>query len=125
MPVYHNPSDLAPQFYSYGVSVKSPSRILFLAGQIAALEDGSVPEAIAEQTRVCFAKVRKVLACDGMTLADVTRLNYYLTKREDFAEFHQERMKELGNLKPASTLVFVSSLTQPRYRLEIEAIAAA
>lgn len=122
----HNPSGLpAPSFYSHGIEAEGAARVLYISGQVPTFPDGGIPDSISEQTATVFSKLKQVLAAAGMTLNDVTRMTYYLTSRDDFAAFSEERLKQLGDAKPGSTLVYVAGLVHPDYRIEIEAIAAA
>jgi len=122
----HNPPGLAsPSFYSYGVETSASARVLYISGQVPVDAEGCIPDSIAEQTAMAFEKLKLVLDSAGMTLNDVTRMTYYLTSRDDSAEFSKERLKQLGDARPGSTLVYVAGLAHPKYRVEIEAIAAA
>ncbi len=122
----HNPAGLpTPSFYSHAVEAAATARVLYVSGQVPVGADGAIPDSIAEQTAMVFSKLKQVLAAAGMTLNDVTRMTYYLTSRDDFAAFSEERLKQLGDAKPGSTLVYVAGLVHPKYRIEIEAIAAA
>lgn len=121
----HNPAGLpTPSFYSHAVETAAAARILYVSGQVPIDADGVTPDSISEQTAMVFSKLKQVLATAGMTLNDVTRMTYYLTSRDDFAAFSEERLKQLGDTKPGSTLVYVAGLVHPKYRIEIEAIAA-
>lgn len=121
-----NPTSLpTPSFYSHAVETDAAARVLYVSGQVPVDADGAIPDTIAEQTAMVFSKLKQVLAAAGMTLNDATRLTYYLTSRDDFAAFSAERLKQLGDAKPGSTLVYVAGLVHPKYRIEIEAIAAA
>jgi 2-iminobutanoate/2-iminopropanoate deaminase len=124
--IKHNPPGLAsPSFYSYGVETSASARVLYVSGQVPVDNAGHIPETVAEQTAMAFDKLKQVLESAGMTLNDVTRMTYYLTSRDDSAEFSKERLKQLGDAKPGSTLVYVAGLAHPKYCVEIEAIAAA
>ena len=121
----HNPPTLVPlSFYSYGVEASFGARVLYISGQVPPDAEGNIPESITEQTAIAFWKLKEVLASAGMTMNDVTRMTYYLTTREDFAAFSEERLKQLGGVRPCSTLVYVAGLADPKFRIEIEAIAA-
>ena len=60
-----------------------------------------------------------------MTMADVVRLNAYVTGREHMADYMRVRDRQFPGTPPASTLVIVSGFTRSEFVVEIEAIAAA
>ena len=71
--------------------------------------------------------LEQVLAAAGLTLADVVRLNYFVTDVPAFLEavpLVGPRLRAAG-CKPASTLLGIERLAQPGYMIEIEATAAA
>jgi enamine deaminase RidA (YjgF/YER057c/UK114 family) len=60
-----------------------------------------------------------------MTLANIVRLNAYVTAREHMQGYMRSRDRHFLAIPPASTLVIVSGFTRPEFFVEIEAIAAA
>jgi enamine deaminase RidA (YjgF/YER057c/UK114 family) len=60
-----------------------------------------------------------------MTLADVVRLNAYVTGREHMPGYMRVRDRQFPGTPPASTLMIVSGFTRSEFVVEIEAIAAA
>jgi enamine deaminase RidA (YjgF/YER057c/UK114 family) len=71
--------------------------------------------------------LERVLADAGLTLADVVRLNYYVTDVSAFlgaVPLVGPRLRAAG-CKPASTLLGIERLAQPECLIEIEATAAA
>ncbi|MHA4875596.1 RidA family protein, partial [Enterococcus faecium] len=73
--------------YSHAVEIEAGSRLLFLSGQLATRPDGTVPEGVAAQAALIFENVAAILAEAGMTMADIVRLNAYLTDRSDLAAY--------------------------------------
>lgn len=121
----HNPAGFAePAAYSHAVAVPASARTLYVAGQIAVDREGNSPAGFAEQAELVFANVKAALDAAGMTLADVVKMNTYLTRPSDYAEFVRIRSAAMGGNKPTSTLVYVSALAKPELLVEIEAIAA-
>ena len=59
-----------------------------------------------------------------MSLADVVKITVFLTGEDDIAGFRAARDRMIGEALPASTLVVVSRLVRPEWRVEIEALAA-
>jgi enamine deaminase RidA (YjgF/YER057c/UK114 family) len=124
-----NPGDWQDQFdFSQAIEVKGAQRVVYCAGQVSADAEGApVPGDMAGQFHRALDNLEIVLGRAGLTLADVVRLNYYVTDVPAFLEAVPgvgERLKAAG-CKPASTLLGVARLAQPEWLIEIEATAAA
>jgi enamine deaminase RidA (YjgF/YER057c/UK114 family) len=122
----HNPSTIAGPFatYSHGIEVDSPRRVLFGAGQVGVRPDGTVGDDVGEQARLVWDNITEVLASADMEVTDIVQLNMYLLDRDDREAAHAVRQEVLGDHRPASTLLYVSGLSRPEWRLEIDFIAA-
>lgn len=120
------PLDIHPPFaaYSHGVSA-TPQRVILTSGQLGINPDGSIPDSVAEQARLCFAAIDHILAKGGMNRAQVARLNAFVTDRKYMATYMAERDAWLADIgdKPASTLMIVSGFTREEFLVEVEAIA--
>lgn len=110
--------------YAHGVVVDASARLLFGAGQVGVDEDGGIGAGIEEQSRLCWQNIRRVLAADGMAISDIVQLNMLLVARDDRVAAMAVRDAELGDHRPASTLMFVSGLARPEYLIEIDFVAA-
>lgn len=76
------------------------------------------------QVRTIMENIRRSLAAVGATPRDVVRVKTYVTDIEAFLrEGSQEYVGFFGDALPASTLVGVTALTDPRCMVEIEAYA--
>nr|WP_245474485.1 Rid family hydrolase [Bradyrhizobium sp. Leo121] len=95
------------------------------SGQLGIAADETIPEQCEQQADLCFASIAAILAEDGMTLADVIRLNAYVTAREHMQGYMRSRDRHFQGTPPASTLVIVSGFTRPEFVVEIEVIAGA
>jgi enamine deaminase RidA (YjgF/YER057c/UK114 family) len=106
-------------------------RTVHVAGQCdQSREDGSPfhPGDMAAQVAGALDNVEAVLAATDLTLADVVRLNYYVTDVEAFnAVPHDTHIGRLRAARcfPASTLLGVTALAMPGMLVEIEATAVA
>lgn len=114
----------APGFYSHGVEIKSPQRLLFISGQVGVKRDGSVAEGIAEQTRVAIENLDAVLVGAQMNVSDIVKSTIYLTDESLFEGFAAAGAPLLSSPPPATTLVYVKALASPALLVEIEAVAA-
>lgn len=120
-----NPSSMStPTGYSY--AVKKAGTPVFIAGQVALDGDGRIVgegDAGAQAEQVCRNLQTVVEACGG-TLDDIVKLNVYTTDlsyRPAIATARQKFFKD--GQYPASTFVVISSLAQPQFLVEIEAVA--
>lgn len=122
-----SPSTIAPPFarYSHGVECPAGQRLVFCSGQLGMAADGSIPADARAQADLCFANIAAILAEAGMTLADIVRINAYVTDRAHMKGYMESRDAHVGAPPPASTLMIVSGFTLPEFKVEIEAIAAA
>jgi len=112
--------------YSHAVSFTGP--MVVVSGQVPLDADGRlVGEGDARaQTRQVFHNLQAALAAAGCELSDVVKLTVFLTDLGDLADFRSVRDELLDPARPpASSLVQVSGLVHPAFRIEIEAIAAA
>lgn len=110
--------------YSHGVVVEAGARLVLCSGQLALGPDGSVPRDAGAQAEICFANGAAILAEAGMTLADVVRINAYVTDRAHMAPYMAVRDRLFPQPAPASTLMIVTGFTRPEFKVEIELIAA-
>ena len=115
--------------YVQGNLVSGAERVLHCAGQTSVDDEGTpINEGdMTAQIAKALDNLEAVLGQAGMSLADVVRLNFYVTDIDAFfgaAESHGKRFAEAG-CRPASTLLGVSRLALPELLVEIEATAAA
>jgi 2-iminobutanoate/2-iminopropanoate deaminase len=121
-----NPATIAPPGgrYTHAIEVPPGASWLVVSGQVGVAPDGGTPEDIGGQTENCFRNISAILADAGMSLADVVKITVFLTDEDDIAGFRAARDRMIGEARPASTLVVVSRLVRPEWRVEIEALAA-
>jgi 2-iminobutanoate/2-iminopropanoate deaminase len=125
-PEFFNPDGIAAPVgaYSHGALVRAGSDLLYISGQVGNRPDGSVPESFAEQTAQAFANLVAILDAVGLTPANLVKVNQYLVEGNDVSGFRAARIAALGDVRPASTLVYVPRLADAKYLVEIEAVAA-
>lgn len=121
-----NPASLGgePKAYSNGILASGAGRTLYVAGQIGIDAQGVASADFAAQARQAWANVQAILGEADMTLQDVVKTTIYLTDPKDYAAFAEVRSQVLAGHKPASTLVYVSGLVKPEWKVEIDVIAA-
>lgn len=112
--------------YTHATEVSRASRMLFVSGQFGVRPDGSLPETFPEQAEQAMANVEALLAAAGMSFSNVAKLNFFLTRGADAPDLLKARSARWGGSRPpAVTVVTVSALAKPEYRVEIEATAVA
>jgi enamine deaminase RidA (YjgF/YER057c/UK114 family) len=119
------PSSIRAPFarYSHGVEVAAGHRLILCSGQLGIAPDERVPEDAGEQAELCFKNIAAILGEAGLTLADVVRVNAFVTDREHLRPYMAVRDRVVGNPPPASTLMIVSGFARPEFKVEVEAIA--
>ena len=78
-----------------------------------------------DQIAQALANLGAVLAAHGMGPANIAKMGVFLTDRALIPVWREERAKLLGHLAPASTLLIVAGLADPRFVFEVEAEAVA
>src|SRR6516165_6602749 len=112
-----------PPIYAQAVKVTRGETILYLSGQVAYDDKGGVahPGDFKAQARAALQAVKAQVEAGGGTMANIVKVNTYLTDIRHRADYGPIREEFFGKKMPASTLVAVSALAQPE--IEIEAIA--
>lgn len=96
---------------------------LYVSGTTAMLQNGEVV-ALGdpyEQTRFVINTLRRIVSKAGFLLTDVVRTRLFVTniaKWEDYARAHSEAFDKI---RPASSMVQVMKLADPRLLVEMEA----
>jgi 2-iminobutanoate/2-iminopropanoate deaminase len=114
-----------PPGYAQAVKVTGAQTILYIAGQVAYTADGGVAHAgnFKAQARACLAALKAQVEAGGGTMANIVKVNTYLTDIRHRAEYGPIREEFFGKKLPASTMVGVTALAHPDYLIEIEAVA--
>jgi len=82
----------------------------------------TIADTIVEQAEQCFRNVAGVLEQAGVAFADVVRITYLVTRREDFEPIWPVLQRYLGEVRPACTVI-VAQLLDPRMLIEVEVTA--
>lgn len=122
-----NPPAVRPptSAYSHAALIEGPPRRLVISGQLGIAPDGSVAADAAGQVEQAFANLRAILEANRMGLRDLVKTTTYVTDRETVGIFRAQRDRLFAEHPPASTLVIVAGLVDPRLKVEIEAEAVA
>jgi len=83
----------------------------------------AMPEDIADQARNIYKTIAAVLADAGAGLADVVRLQTFVTAREFCEPALRVQGEIFGQIRPAASIYVVTALLRPEMKIEIEATA--
>ena len=104
-------------------AVRAGDRVL-VAGTAPVMPGGAEPPPDAYgQARRCLEIIAAALAEAGAHLEDVVRTRIYLVRAADAEEVGRAHGEVFGTIRPASTMLAVKELIDPRWLVEIEAEA--
>jgi enamine deaminase RidA (YjgF/YER057c/UK114 family) len=121
--ISHPKGVYAAKGYSH---VAKRGNIVFIAGQVAKDANGNLVGKgdIAAQVEQVFQNLKACVEAGGESLSDVVKLNVYTT---DLAHYRPHiragRDRYFAAHPPATTLLVVTSLADPDFLLEIDAVA--
>ncbi|MCQ3930366.1 MAG: RidA family protein [Chloroflexi bacterium] len=127
MPIIkHNPEQMYPQYqsYSHAIEIAGNARLLIISGLNGYMPDGkTMPETFEEQGELVWQYLGMILESANMTYQNLVSIRTYLASPEYDEANVKLRKKYLGNHQPASTVV-CAQLLDPKWKLEVEAMAA-
>ena len=125
--VPHNPPELFPPYrgYVHATEIARGSRLLFISGLNGFERDRTtMPESFEEQAELIWKHIKTILASAGMSVGSLVSLRTYLADPAFDEPNGRIRAEQLGSHRVASTVV-CCQLLETRWKLEIEAVAAA
>jgi enamine deaminase RidA (YjgF/YER057c/UK114 family) len=125
---FHNPSTMpAPRGYTHLVETQSPSRTLYLSGQLGMTPDGKFAGAADDfqaQCVQCFENLKLALEAAGANFEHVVKVTNYFVDMAHLPIYFEVRNRYVDTqAPPASTAVQVVKLARDGALFEIEAIA--
>lgn len=97
---------------------------VYVAGTAPIPPDGAdPPEGAYEQTRLCLEIISGALERAGSSLQDVVRTCVYLVDPAAFDEMARAHGEVFAEIRPVNTTVTIAGLVDPRWLLEIDAVA--
>jgi enamine deaminase RidA (YjgF/YER057c/UK114 family) len=108
--------------YGYSRAVRVASTVA-VAGTAPVWPDGHVDPDPAVQARRCWEIVRAALEELGAALTDVVRTRMYVVGADVSDAVGLAHGEVFGAIRPASTMVVVAGLLDPRWMVEVEADA--
>jgi len=111
---------------AFSAGVEAPAgRTVYVSGQVAMDAEGAVVgEGDAKaQTEKVLENVSVVLEEAGGSLDDIVKVTVFITDMGMYDEVHEVRRRYFGEPYPASSMLEVSALIDPRLLVEVEAVA--
>jgi reactive intermediate/imine deaminase len=118
--------DGSPPASGFSQAVGFSGHMVAVSGQVPLDSDGKLVGAndIEAQTRQVFQNLKTALGAAGSGLDKLIKVTIYLTDIDDLLKFRAVRDEFVSTAAaPASTLVLVSGLVNPAFRVEIDALA--
>ncbi len=126
--IRHDPFPVNTPFhgiYAHGVETPAGARVLHVSGQVGRSPGGELAADFHGQCRQALLNLESVLREADMTFADIVKMSFFLTRREDMDALVEVRKAMLDGVRPAITTVFVAGLVSPDWLVEVEAVACA
>ena len=100
-------------------------RHVYIAGMTARSAEFNtiVGDNAYEQSKVIFDKIKSLIEAAGGTMADIVKVNIFLTDINDRQQVWEARREYFEGDFPVSTLLEVSKLVHPDMSVEIAAVA--
>ena len=123
MPIKRFMVDNEPTPVSHYCHVVRAGDFVWLSGMVGMQADGTIPEDVVEQFRIAMDSIDRCLREAGGRPEQVVKVQVFMTDIEERPRINPIRQDYFGEHRPASTLVEVSKLIDPRLKVEIEAVA--
>ncbi len=111
---------------AYSSGVEAPAgRTIYVSGQVSMDAEGTVVGEgdVKLQTETVLEHVKTVLEEAGGGMEDVVKVTVFITDMGLYDEIHEVRRRYFEEPYPASSMVEISALIDPRLLIEIEAVA--
>jgi len=94
--------------------------LIWVSGVVGMRADGSIPDDTVTQFDIAMDALDACLRAAGGRPEHVVKVQVFLTDIAERASINPRRINYFGENRPASTLVEVSALVDPRMKVEIE-----
>ena len=120
-----NPRVISPPAanYSHAVLSTNPEKMVHTSGVVPVNVDGETPPEISDQADLIWLNITDILREAHLELSDIVSITTYVVSGNSLEEVMHSRDQQLGNHKPASTLVVVQELANAEWKMEISVIA--
>lgn len=96
---------------------------IIVSGNVGTEADGSVSPDAGRQADRCFEQILEYISQLGGQSGDVVRVRMFVTDIADADSVTAAFTRAVGHARPAGTLVGISALYNPAWKVEIEAEA--
>jgi 2-iminobutanoate/2-iminopropanoate deaminase len=111
--------------YSDAVVVGPNGRWFQTSGTPGIDKDGNVPDGIEAQAELAWKNVFAAITAAGMKPTNLVKTTSYVKRIEDVQAFVKVKAKWLGDIRPAQMLLLTPGFINPKFLVEVEAIAVA
>jgi 2-iminobutanoate/2-iminopropanoate deaminase len=111
---------------AFSSGVEAPAgRTIYISGQVSLDAEGMVVGEgdIKRQTETVLEHVKTVVEEAGGKMDDIVKVTVFIRDMRLYDEIHEVRRRYFEEPYPASSMVEVSALIDPRLLIEIEAVA--
>ena len=115
------PGEMEP--VSHYCHVVRADRYIWLSGMVGVAADGSIPNDTAVQFDIALKTIDNCLRHAGGLPNQIIKVQVFMTDIKERELINPARIEYFGDNRPASTLIEVSALVDPRMKVEIEAVA--
>ena len=112
------PGIMAP--VSHYCHVVRAGRHVWVSGVVGMDGEGHVPDGVVAQFDLAMDVMDQCLRAAGVGPEDVVKVQVFMTDISERPAINPRRIAYFGEHRPASTLVEVSALVDPRLKVEIE-----
>ncbi|MBA3790362.1 MAG: RidA family protein [Rubrobacter sp.] len=115
-----------PRGGAFSAGMEAPvGRTVYVSGMVSMDAEGNVigDGDIGLQTETVLENVKATLEEVGGTLRDIVKVTVFIRDMGDYDAIHEVRRRYFEEPYPASSMVEVSALIDPRLLVEIEAVA--
>jgi enamine deaminase RidA (YjgF/YER057c/UK114 family) len=125
---FQNPTTMPPtRGYTHVVETRSPSRTIYIAGQLGMTPDGKFagePGDFRAQAVQCFENLKFALAAANANFEHVVKVTAFFVDISNIQTYLEVRNRYVNTkAPPASTAIQISKLAHDGALFEIEAIA--
>lgn len=109
--------------YSHQIEVSGEKRWLVLSGQLGKDEAGNVPEDPIKQIELAMENLVENLKAANMEVKDIVKIVFYMVGNIDNVKRREAVSQVLKDHEPCMTMLYVASLADPTFKVEIDAWA--
>ena len=110
--------------YSQAVAVEPGERLVFVSGQVGVSASGELAATSEGQHEAVWANILAILESEDLGPQDLVEVPGYLPAPGDLPPPPAARDRALKGAAPASTLLIIQALADPRWKVEVSVVAA-